>query len=219
MSTKKTKLKNSPFPFMKLAPELRCKVYRNLLVRTYRVHVYFGLDELNSLAILCVSRKIHTEASYIFYGENRFIWEVTDELVTDELDELDPGDSLFIHPRYVPLLRSILINYDEDHRLAYRHCDEATRSATARVMEALVLQFSGAEVKLDHFVLYWDAVLRTIMRNDRVIKALKTLKGTKHFRLELPKDISLEKGLEEELRAELEADAAVNGRKFEVVRL
>ncbi|KAI9707621.1 MAG: hypothetical protein M1836_000582 [Candelina mexicana] len=66
-------LRTSPktFPFLRLPPELRNKVYRCLLVstKTFTVGLRFGSFDTS---LLSVNKQIHEEASGIFYEENIF---------------------------------------------------------------------------------------------------------------------------------------------------
>ncbi len=199
MDITKTTTKKPPVSFMGLPPEIRCDVYRYLLTWSDGIKVYQGLEERNALAILAVSRTINKEAVFIFYSENEFAWNVIDQ---------EEGN-LRIHSRFVPLLRSIKIIYDE-----------VCPHPTANAMEALLLEFSGDDVKIDSFTFWWGLIGQVIKRDNLLAKALQRLKGTKHFILELSEgilEIGLEDGLEEDLRSSLETDGVVHGRTFTVV--
>ncbi|KAI9718763.1 MAG: hypothetical protein M1812_003937 [Candelaria pacifica] len=195
--TRKSRLK--PFPFMQLPPELRCNVYRHLLVWPVGILVPNRCRNWPSLVLLAVSRIINVEATSIFYSENRFYW------FFGSVGKPTIPASLRIDPRFVPLLKSVAINFFGDgHTLGQEG------------MQGLPAEFSGPGVKLTDFTFCWYTHENIILRSNSVIKALKTLKGIKHFSLDLPTGARLEVGLEQELEINFEKTGTVEGRMFEI---
>ncbi|KAI9759331.1 MAG: hypothetical protein M1835_000395 [Candelina submexicana] len=196
MDTTEPKLEESLFPFMKFPSELRCNVYRHLLVPPNGILVHSCSIERYTLALFAVSPTINYEATATFYGENQFIWNLW-----------GPGTGyLRISPRFVPLLRRVVIDYSD--------LDPGVEENLVK----LLAEFSGPDVNLDDFILRWTSsdLLTLTSNNDSVIKALKSLKGIKRFCIELPPEHEMEVELEDELRANLENTGLVEGRTFEV---
>ncbi|KAI9702885.1 MAG: hypothetical protein M1836_008099 [Candelina mexicana] len=195
MDTTEPKLEESLSPLMKLPPELRCKVYRYLLVLPVGISVHYGTMECYTWALFAVSPTINNEATAIFYGENQFIWNNW---------QFGMADYLRINPRFVPLLRAVVID-----------CTNFYHGMDKNLVK-LLAEFSGPDVQLGDFVLRWTSSYSFASANDPVVKALKSLKGIKRFCIELPSEHEMEVGLEDELRANLETTGLVEGRTFEV---